>query len=275
MRSLKHIRIAVSIIFLLECAAFVVFSMLGRPVPVHSHVARYVQIVPSMLATSFGTTLVWLAVTLFFGRLYCSSVCPLGTMQDVAIHLRQKIKPKPFRSQHRRKLQYSILLVYIVCVVAGVGVIPLVAEPWPAFANIITSLSGHGVPVEMSNIVGGVLTGVVCGVLSAVLLAVYSLWRGRDFCNEVCPVGTVLAVTSAKAVMHIELEPDKCTACMKCEDVCKASCINIATRQIDNSRCVRCFNCINVCPDDAIHYQYNRNNIFTPMMRRTTEPGMN
>lgn len=70
------------------------------------------------------------------------------------------------------------------------------------------------------------------------------------------------------AIYHIEINPDKCTSCGLCEDVCRASCIKTVSRYVDNSRCVRCFDCVARCPEEAIKFQPNRNRPATPLMRR-------
>lgn len=268
MRVLKHIRVVVSLVFLVECVALV---WLGRMAPAHAEVAGKLQIVMSMIAASAVAALLWLPLTIVLGRVYCSSVCPLGTLQDVFIHLRRRVRRQAFRYRKPRRSGYIFLGIYIVSVVAGVSLVPLLLEPWPAFANIVTELAGRGVPPVAAHTGAGALAGLVCGIVSVAVVGVYALFRGRDFCNEVCPVGTALGLLSARAVCHIEFDPDRCTACLKCQDECKASCIDVATRRVDNERCVRCFNCVAVCDEGAIRYQPNRNSIITPLMRRQDE----
>ena len=46
------------------------------------------QIVPAALSLSLATLVFWLAVTLIFGRLYCSTLCPLGAMIDLSARMR-------------------------------------------------------------------------------------------------------------------------------------------------------------------------------------------
>ena len=42
-----------------------------------------VQLVPALLALHVGIVAALLLLTLLFGRIYCSVVCPLGVMQDL------------------------------------------------------------------------------------------------------------------------------------------------------------------------------------------------
>ena len=42
-----------------------------------------VQFLPAALALNFAVVAVLLLLTLIFGRVYCSVICPLGVMQDI------------------------------------------------------------------------------------------------------------------------------------------------------------------------------------------------
>ena len=72
------------------------------PSSVHD-AATWIQFVPSLLsfltapalvATGFAVVLI---VTLLFGRIYCSWICPLGYFQDVVIALRRFSRRKKSR----------------------------------------------------------------------------------------------------------------------------------------------------------------------------------
>ena len=41
-----------------------------------------IQLLPAILAANFITVAVLLVLTLVFGRIYCSVICPLGVFQD-------------------------------------------------------------------------------------------------------------------------------------------------------------------------------------------------
>ena len=42
-----------------------------------------IQFLPALLALNAGVVVALVVLTLLFGRVYCSVVCPLGVMQDV------------------------------------------------------------------------------------------------------------------------------------------------------------------------------------------------
>lgn len=42
-----------------------------------------IQFLPAFLALNVGVVIALLLLTLLFGRVYCSVICPLGIMQDI------------------------------------------------------------------------------------------------------------------------------------------------------------------------------------------------
>lgn len=268
--TLRHIRILLSLLILALSVVWALHS-LGAPAP--SRIARALQITPCAALSSMGATLtaaiIWLAATFLLGRVYCSTVCPVGTLQDAAIRLRRFLPAKRRRFSYRKpgRRRFIMLALYILSFILAIGCVPLLLEPWPAFVNAISRLTGSGMHPSLAALGTGASMGLICALLSVLLVFMYALFTGREFCNEVCPVGTLLQIPASRSLMHIELYPDKCNACLKCQDVCKASCIDIKSRTVDNARCVRCFNCISVCECDAIIFTSDRATPASPLFQ--------
>lgn len=266
MKNLKHIRIILSIVFFIEAAAFVA---LATNAPSHTAIAMKVQIIPSMITMSMGATLLWILVTLACGRVYCSTVCPIGTLQDIFTFIREKIFHCPMIHSYapQRKIRYGILTVYAAVTIVGASFGALL-EPWNEFQGMIGAVSTHDTGIFI-QLAADTTLGFMFAIGMLLLFVVYAIITGRDFCNHVCPLGTAMGLIASRAVLHIDIDPDRCNSCMKCEDGCKASCISVKDRIVDNNRCVRCFDCISSCERDAIRLQINRNGVISPMMRRT------
>ena len=131
-------------------------------------------------------------------------------------------------------------------------------EPLAAMcANAAADLAarwGHPCMLKTEIFVRGWAALGVAGV-SFLVLAVLAAWRGRLFCNTVCPVGSVLGLLSAKAPVRIRLDAEKCVKCGLCAKACKAECIDVANGKVDQSRCVRCFNCLGACKKEAMSWK--------------------
>ena len=272
MKGLRTVRIILSIFFFVAAVAYLTVSPVA-----HNPSVRFVervQIVPSALASCMGAMLVWIVISFLFGRVYCSSVCPVGTLQDFIIPLRKYIKPlaKPFRYRPAHFARYHILIVYLICLLLGATLVCIWIEPWEIMRNICGAISPTAAEAAWLTLGIGMGAGIASGILSAAAIIICALLTGRGFCTNVCPIGTALGCFHEYTLFHIEIDPDRCINCMKCEEVCKSSCVKVVGRYVDNSRCVRCFDCLAVCPNDAIRFQPNRNRPATPLFRRAAGP---
>ncbi len=209
-----------------------------------------------------------LLLTLLFGRIYCSGLCPFGTLQDGVIRLSPK--RRRFRFSYRKPLtipRYGFLLLLIITALAGSMVLVNVTEPYSLFARSardivkpLLTLGSQGLfyllkPMDIfiapSNFPVEFWVSLL-SLLSVSLIFLFAYRNGRIFCNTLCPVGSVLSIFSRFSLFRININKETCTGCMRCERGCKAECIDVAAGWVDNSRCIRCFNCLSRCRDKAI-----------------------
>lgn len=230
------------------------------------------QVVPSAIATCMGALLFWLCATFFAGRIYCSTVCPVGTLSDLFMRLRRevgKLFPRRLRLQFRwkesKRWRYHVMALYYICLVVGLMYVPFALEPWNIVRDASALFDPDAVAGTWSLLGAGLVAGFAVGAAMLAVVAVWGFISGRDYCNTICPLGQTMALIDRFALLHIEFDPDRCISCMQCEEVCRSSCIQVKTRRVDNSRCVKCLDCVCVCPANAIRLQANRNRAATPM----------
>ena len=277
MKKLKIIRIVLSLTFLLLSTAL--FWGVAHRDAVWSEMYAGLQPMLALLCFNLGVLAFWLVITFFYGRIYCSVMCPLGVFQDIVARLFNKFKlVRRYRYTPPLKMVgYVSLGVVCVCMICGIAVVPAMLDPNSIYGRMIVSVlnpsMGYFATIPHIKIFSGVL-GISVSVLTFIGVFVPSIANGRMYCNSICPVGAMLGICSTRAVYHIEINPDKCTACGKCEDVCKASCLDLSNLTVDMSRCVLCFNCIHECPDNAISYTTVRSRPMTPLMQRIKEKAM-
>ena len=230
------------------------------------------QFLPAVLALNVSVIAVLVLVTLAFGRIYCSVVCPLGIMQDVISWFRRK-KNRFSYSKEVKWLRYPIFALFVVALVAGVGSFVALLAPYSSYGRIITNLLKPVYELG-NNVLAGIaehynsyafysvdvwIRSVPTFVIAAVTFVIIAIlaWRGgRTYCNTICPVGTVLSFFARFSWMKIHFDADKCRNCSLCEKNCKASCIDYKNHTVDYSRCVVCGNCLEKCKFGALHYAH-------------------
>ena len=81
-----------------------------------------IQFLPALLALNVGIVGFFVLVTLVFGRVYCSVICPLGVMQDIIAWMGKKQKKNRYcYSPAKSWLRYGVLAVFVVAMIAGIG----------------------------------------------------------------------------------------------------------------------------------------------------------
>lgn len=268
--NMKHIRIFRIFLAIMFFAAAVAYLCIGPHAHPMAVVSEKSQIILSMITVTIGATVVWLLLTFLFGRIYCSTVCPIGSITDFFARLGRKLprRRKTFRWKSRNNWGGYILVIYILCLLLGIFSVAFVIEPWNIMRNIASIVRPDAVELSWISLGVGAGVGIVAGIVSLLILIIWSMVSGRDFCNTACPIGAALGAVGHSALMHIEIDPDRCTYCGRCEEICSAHCIKVTDRRVDNARCLRCFDCLAVCDDDAIHFQLNNNIPLTPLFRK-------
>ena len=231
-----------------------------------------VQFLPAILALNVGVIVFLVALTLLFGRVYCSVICPLGVMQDIISWFAGRRKKNRFSySPAKNWLRYAILAIFIVTLAAGFGAVALLVAPYSAFGRIAQNLFaplwkwGNNLLAYIAERVDSYAfysTDVVVGswatfavaVVTLIVLAILAWRNGRTYCNTICPVGTVLGALSRFSLLKPVIDTDKCINCGLCARKCKASCIDAKNHSIDYSRCVVCMDCLESCNKGAIKY---------------------
>ena len=229
-----------------------------------------IQFLPAVMALNVVVIVALVALTLVFGRIYCSIICPLGILQDVLARLRRK-KNKYSYSQEVKWLRYPVLVIFVIALVAGVGSLFQLLAPYSAYGRIATMIFQ---PLWMmaNNVLGTIaeradsyafytvdvwMKSMPVFIIALVTLVVLFIlaWRGgRTYCNTICPVGTVLSFFARFSLLKIQFDVDKCKNCSMCSKNCKAACIDYKTKTVDASRCVVCGNCIDKCKFGALKY---------------------
>ena len=281
---LKNIRVIVSIVFFF--ALSVLFLDFGNWLsPAYTNYFTYLQFVPSLIKftslvsiTSAGFIFVIL-LTLLFGRVYCSTICPIGTLQDFISYLKKRLNKKNYHKllKANNKLRYSFLILTLIVLMSGSLLAINLLDPYSNFGRIITQLF-KPILLVINNLIAFTLNKfnyysfypveiksinallALFPFLFLILIFVMAYKQGRLFCNTVCPVGTLLGLLSKFSIFKIRIDTKNCISCNLCERVCKSGCIDKKNKEVDFTRCVNCYNCFTVCPSKGITYKNSFSN---------------
>lgn len=236
------------------------------------------QLLPAIMAANFAVIVGIAVVTLLFGRIYCSVICPLGVFQDGVSHLSglRGHGSKKFRfgwKPERMWLRYGVFTVFVLALIFGIHVLVAVLAPYSAYGRMVGNLLqplwlwGNNLLAKIAEHYDSYafytrdvwlksLPTLIVAAVTFVVLSVLAWWNGREYCNSICPVGSALGLISRFAMFRPVIDTEKCKDCHMCEKGCKSSCIDIANHKIDYSRCVDCLNCLDACKFDALHYRF-------------------
>lgn len=248
------IRTGLTAIRILVAVAIAVAVAIGAPC-----ILSKMQIIPAIVTCATLWIGVWGAVTLIFGRIYCSTICPTGALIDIVSKIAKSKKGSHFTySLPLTRFRISMVIIIAVCVFFGLSAILSVFDPYSAFTRIVSACAK---PIAIGA------AGLTLAIITLAVILFFSWRRGRLLCNTICPVGTLLGFASKYSVYHADINTDLCINCGKCADKCPSECINLTDHVIDHSRCVVCFDCMPVCPNDAITYRRGRHQLTMPMMQ--------
>lgn len=75
-----------------------------------------IQFLPAVLALNVGAIIALVALTLLFGRVYCSVICPLSIMQDGFGRIGKRFKKNRYSySRPKNLLRYVMLALMMKC----------------------------------------------------------------------------------------------------------------------------------------------------------------
>lgn len=175
-----------------------------------------IQFLPAVLALNVGIIVLLIVLTLVFGRVYCSIICPLGVMQDVISWISGRRKKKKYRFSYfpaKSWLRYGVLALFVLALIAGIGSFVALLAPYSSYGRIANNLFapiyqwGNNLFAYFAERMGSYafyetsvwiksLPTFIIAALTFIVIGILAWRGGRTYCNTICPVGTVLGFLS-------------------------------------------------------------------------------
>ncbi len=186
-------------------------------------------------------------LALLAGPVFCSWICPLGSVQEGFSRLGRRIFKKRFNQFVPRRLdhllrygRYLVLAWVVYATARSASLIFSDYDPYQALFSLW----------EEDLAVSGAL------ILAVTLLG--ALFVERPWCKYACPYGALLGLFNKVRIFKIRRNPATCIACNKCDRACP---MNIQVSEMEVVKDVQCISCLectseNQCPvADTVNLQ--------------------
>ena len=190
-----------------------------------SHLVNIIKLGPAFLLSNLPLLLIFsftAVTTLLWGRIFCSSLCPFGALQDFIT----RFGPRRWQRRVPQGIHdNAIYLKYLILGLILTGAV--VAEQ--------VSLFQYFEPFGTLFFLDG--TVVMFSILIGFIIACFMV--PRFYCRYACPLGQLSGLSLWSALAHSPRS--QCEFCIVCEQACPTGAIR--RQSIDFKECVRCDIC--------------------------------
>lgn len=202
------------------------------------------------------------AGNIFFGKLFCSNLCPLGLVQEW-ISVRRRREYAIFARWGRwdkllRAIKYVLLVlifidyhIFLFNVSIAILILSMLIVGNMFFCKYLCPINAASNIFRFTVMFMAVLLcywGAYMAGLEIplwVVVAVFSI------------VGYILEITSRKAeynisLLHIHRDPEKCNRCGACTNLCPFQVDVKSVKRVTDIDCNLCGECVRVCRQDAV-----------------------
>ena len=175
-------------------------------------------------------------LTLLCKRVFCSHVCPMGTVLEWTGALSRKWIVRSWRLPRALDraltwLKYPIL-VLIIALTAKYE--ELIFRDFDPYFVLFTAGKGHGIGTYGVWVTGAVLLAAVVVPLS--------------FCRYLCPMAAVMAPLNRLGLAKVHRHSDSCSSCGACDGSCKWGIPVSEKTRVSSAECSNCLDCVRACP---------------------------
>ncbi len=195
------------------------------------------------------TVLLGAAILLVFyavaGRVFCSWVCPMNMVTDLAGWLRNKLGLNNLFRLSRTTRYWAMGMALVLSALMGVA-----AFEWVSPISMLHREIIFGAGMGLSAALG-------IFVLDALVLK-------HGWCGHLCPLGAFYSLVGRSALLRVRFDDASCTHCGECARVCpEPQVLNLKqaaqSGMINAGACSNCARCIPICPEGSLDFAWRWN----------------
>ena len=179
-----------------------------------------------LVATLF-LALLFILITLVFGRIWCGWLCP----QTVLVDFTSVVDRAKITGSLRNLLVF--LLTFLLSVIVAASLIWYFVSPYEFIHDL------------MAGTLGTATWGF--WIAFTVILFLNFTFLRHTWCKTVCPYSMLQGVLFDKNTQIIELDPARSSECINCSRCLKVCPTEIDIRKGFGSACINCAECIDAC----------------------------
>lgn len=179
------------------------------------------------------------------GRVFCSWVCPVNPVTDLAAVVRRKLNLRGGKHIDRDTRFWMLALVLLLPMFTGMIIWELVNP--------------------VSQLMRGLVFGMGAGWFLIVAIFLFDLfYSSRAWCGSLCPLGAFYLVVGKISPLRVNAaNREACNDCMDCYAVCPESQVikhplHGADKGygplIDDSACSNCGRCVDICSEKVFNF---------------------
>jgi ferredoxin-type protein NapH len=190
------------------------------------------------------TVLLGAAILLVFyalaGRVFCSWVCPMNMVTDLAGWLRSRLDLNNLFRLNRDTRYWVMGMALVLSALMGVA-----AFEWVS-------------PISMLH--REIIYGVGMGLSAALGIFIFDLLiLKHGWCGHLCPLGAFYGLLGKAALLRVRFDDSSCTHCGECVRVCpEPQVLNFKkaaeSGMVTAGACTNCARCIPICPEDSLDF---------------------
>ncbi len=189
-----------------------------------------------------GIVLIIIFYAILGGRTFCSWVCPVNLITDLANYIRRKAGFNSIQKKQpaSRNIRYWVIVMsLIISYVLGITAFEFISP--------------------ISIIHRGIIFGLGLSWAAMLIIFFFDLFVLKNgWCGYICPLGGFYSIISKYSLIRVHHNVDNCTECMKCKEVCpEMQVLHMITKEslpVLGGECTNCARCIEVCDDESLYF---------------------